>query len=214
MTEKDKEDYKNKNICRYCGKEILSDKARNHCHLTGKFRGPAQNTCNINVRLKQSNLITIIFHTFSNYDPQMFFKRLIELKNDEENFDFFRKTNEDYISVTYGFIRFIDSYRFLSDKLDKLVKNLDNDDFIIFNEDFPKKWQNINKKLACPYQNSNNIDDFQKPKNVLITSKTQNNFNLKNEDFFSKLKNKCPDNEEIERTKESNKKFYIKNGEK
>ena len=37
--------------------------------------------------------------------------------------------------------------------------------------------------------------------------------NLKKEDFFSKLKNKCPDDEEIERTKEIIKNFNIKNGE-
>ena len=34
------------------------------------------------------------------------------------------KTNEKYISVTYGCIRFIDSYRFLSSSLEKLVKTL------------------------------------------------------------------------------------------
>ena len=36
---------------------------------------------------------------------------------------------------------------------------------------------------------------------------------MKKEDFFSKLKNKCPDDEEIERTKETIKTFDIKNGE-
>ena len=30
-------------------KEVISDKVRVHCHLTGKYRGPAHNTCNINV---------------------------------------------------------------------------------------------------------------------------------------------------------------------
>ena len=32
------------------------------------------------------------------------------------------ETNEEYISVTYGCINFIDSYRFLSSSLDSLVK--------------------------------------------------------------------------------------------
>ena len=36
---------------------------------------------------------------------------------------------------------------------------------------------------------------------------------MKKEGFFSKLKNKCPDDEEIERTREILKKFNIKNGE-
>ena len=31
MTEEDEEDYKNDNICRFCEKEILSDKVRDHC---------------------------------------------------------------------------------------------------------------------------------------------------------------------------------------
>ena len=73
MTEEDEEDYKNDNICRFCEKEILSDKVRDHCHLTGKYRGPAHNTCNINVTQKQSNFIPFIFHNFSNYDCHMFF---------------------------------------------------------------------------------------------------------------------------------------------
>ena len=34
------------------------------------------------------------------------------------------KKKEDYISVTYGCIRFRDSYRFLSSSLDSLVKTL------------------------------------------------------------------------------------------
>ena len=36
MTEKDEEDYRNNNFCRFCEKEIISDKVRDHCHLTGE----------------------------------------------------------------------------------------------------------------------------------------------------------------------------------
>ena len=73
MTEENEEDYRNDNICRFCEKEI-SDKVRDHCHLTGKYRGPAHSKCNINVTQKQSNFIPFIFHNFSNYDCHMFFK--------------------------------------------------------------------------------------------------------------------------------------------
>ena len=55
--------------------------------------------------------------------------------------------------------------------------------------------------MAYPYEYFNNIDDYQKPVD-----------NLKKEDFFSKIKNKCPDDEEIERTKEIIRKFNIENG--
>ena len=42
----------------------------------------------------------------------MFFKKLVDKKNDEVKFDIKLKTNEEYKSVTIGCIRFIDSYRF------------------------------------------------------------------------------------------------------
>ena len=51
-------------------------------------------------------------------------KKLVDRKNDKVNIVFIPKTNEEYISVTYGCIRFIDSYRLLSMCLDGLVKNL------------------------------------------------------------------------------------------
>ena len=56
--------------------------------------------------------------------------------------------------------------------------------------------------MAYPYEFFNSIEDYQKPVD-----------NLKKEDFFSKLKNGYPDDEEIKRTKEIIKFFSIKNGE-
>ena len=124
MTDEDDEDYRNNDICRFCEKEIITDKVRDHCHLTGKCRGPAHSKCNINVTQRQSSFIPFIFHNFFNYDCHMFFKKLVDKKNDKVCFDIIPKTNEEYIFVTYGCIRFIDSYRFLSSGLDSLVKTL------------------------------------------------------------------------------------------
>ena len=103
--------------------------------------------------------------------------------------------------MTYGCVRFIDSYRFLTESLDKTVKNLDQDDFKILKKEFPDKWQFLNKKLAYPYQYFNSFDDYKKPV-----------VNLKKEDFFSKLKKECPGDDEIERTREIIKIFNIKKG--
>ena len=124
MTENYKEPYKNKNICRFCEKHIESDKVRDHCHLTGAYRGPAHNFCNINVKQEQSNFLPFVYHNFSNYDCHKFFKRLVNKKKDKVDFEIIPKTNEEYISVTYDCIRFIDSYRFLSSGLDSIVKTL------------------------------------------------------------------------------------------
>ena len=55
----------------------------------------------------------------------MFFKKVVDKKNDKVDFENIPKTNEEYISVSYGCIRFIDSYRFLSRSgLNSLVKTL------------------------------------------------------------------------------------------
>ena len=95
----------------------------------------------------------------------------------------------------------MDSYRFLSSGLDSLVENLDEDDFKILKKEIPDKWRYLHKKLAYPYEYFSSIDDYKKPVN-----------NLENKDFFSKLKNKCPDDKEIDRTREIIDKFNIKNG--
>ena len=124
MTVKDEEVLKNNNICRFCEKEIIDNKVRDHCHLTGKYRGAAHIKCNINVTQKQSNFIPFIFHKLSNYDCHLFFKKLVDKKIEKVEFDIIPRTNEEYMSVTYGCIRFIDSCRFLSSSLDSLVKTL------------------------------------------------------------------------------------------
>ena len=159
--------------------------------FTNKYRGPSHKICNTNVKQKDSKFIPFAFHNFSNYDCHMFFKRLVDLKNDKMNIDIFPKTNEKYISVTHGCIRFIHSYRFLSAHLNKFVKNLNEDDFKILKEEIPDKWQYLNKKLVYFHKLFNSIDDFKKPVDK-----------LKKEDFSSKLKTKGPDDEEIGRTKE------------
>ena len=96
MTEKDEEDYKKNNICRFCERNIESDKVRDHCHLTGKYRDPAHNKGNINVTQGQSNFIIFIFHNFGNYNCHMFFKRLVDKKKDKVKFEIIPKTNEEF----------------------------------------------------------------------------------------------------------------------
>ena len=122
MTEKDQKDFRNNKICRIFEKESVDNKVRDHCNLTLKCRGPAHNTCNLNVKQKDSNFIPFIFDNFSNYDCHMFFKKLVDKKNGKVEFEIIPKTNEKYKSKTNGCIIFIDSYRFLSSSLDSLVK--------------------------------------------------------------------------------------------
>ena len=92
------------------------------------------------------------------------------------------------------------------DKIEKLeealIDYIGENDLKILKTGFPDKWKYLTKKLAYPYEYFNSIEDYQKPVD-----------NLEKEHFFSKLKNKCPDDEEIERTRMIIRNFNIKNGE-
>ena len=83
-----------------------------------------------------------------------------------------------------------------------LLNYVGENDLKIIKTGFPDMWKYLTKKLAYPYEFFNSIEDYQKPVD-----------DLKKEDFFRKLKNKCPDDEEIQRTMDIINKFNIKNGE-
>ena len=51
ITANEDEIYQNSHICWICKQELNTDKVRDHCHVTGKFRGAANNKCSINLRL-------------------------------------------------------------------------------------------------------------------------------------------------------------------
>ena len=71
-------------------------------------------------------------------------------------FDIIPKTNEEYISVTYGCIRFSNSYRFLSSSLDSLVKTLvDNSHKTL--KDFDKEIVDNDEILNNVNQTKNNL---------------------------------------------------------
>ena len=80
ITKKDEEDYRNNIICRFCEENINSEKVRDHCHLTSKYKIPAHSKCNVNVTLKQNNFEVFKFHNFSNCDCDMFFNKLVDKK--------------------------------------------------------------------------------------------------------------------------------------
>lgn len=66
LSSEEKENFKNATNCHICEKEFLIDgerKVHDHCHLTGKYRGPAHNSCNLNY--KNLKFVPIVFHNLS-----------------------------------------------------------------------------------------------------------------------------------------------------
>ena len=72
MTSEDEEICNNSHICWISKQELNIDKVRDHCHITGRFIGAANNKCNINLRLPKN--LPIIFHKLQGYDGHIIFK--------------------------------------------------------------------------------------------------------------------------------------------
>ena len=65
----DKVVYVNSTLCHICNEELGNDKVRNHCHLTGKFRGAAHEVCNL--KYKVPKFFPVVFHNLSGYDSNL-----------------------------------------------------------------------------------------------------------------------------------------------
>ena len=96
MTMHDKLVYDNSTICHICNEELGEDKVRDHCHLSGKFRGAAHEICNL--KYKVPKFFPVVFHNLSGYDSHLFIKTLENIEgdiscipNNEENYIFFTK---------------------------------------------------------------------------------------------------------------------------
>ena len=72
----EEEQFQSSNTCWICEKLIDDDdeKVRDHCHVTGKFRGAAHWSCNINLQLTKK--VPVIFHNLRGYDSHLIFCEL------------------------------------------------------------------------------------------------------------------------------------------
>ena len=131
MAAEEDENFERSNICWTCGKLIdFDEKVRDHCHITSKYRGCVHWSCNI--KLKISKKVPVIFHSLKGYDSRLIFKELSQfnckmsvIPNGLENYTSFTLNNN---------IVFIDSMLFVKSSLDKLVKNLSDNDFKYLSE--------------------------------------------------------------------------------
>ena len=72
MSEEQEKQFQSSNTCWICKRLIdnVDEKLRDHCHVTGKFRGTAHQSCKINL---QSNKNPVIFHKLIDYNSHSIF---------------------------------------------------------------------------------------------------------------------------------------------
>ena len=126
MRAEENERFELTNICWIYSKLIESsnNKVRGHCHITGNYRGAAHWNCNIN--LKMTKKVPVIFRNLKGYDSHLIFK---ELSKFNVKISVIRNVLENYMAFTINRnLVFIDSMQFMNCSLDKLVKNLSDED--------------------------------------------------------------------------------------
>ena len=87
--------YDNSTLCHICNEEIGNDRVRDHCHLSGKFRGAVHKVCNL--KYKVLKFFPVVFHNLSGCDSHLF---ITTLGNSEGDISCIRNDEEHYISFT------------------------------------------------------------------------------------------------------------------
>ena len=100
-------------------------KCPDHDHLTGQYRGPAHDFCNLNYRIKPEQIqIPCIIHNLKNYDAHLL---ISAVKKRHGKVTVIANNSEKYITFTLGGVVFKDSCAYMQSSLDSLVDNLTED---------------------------------------------------------------------------------------
>ena len=135
--EKDKVYHEQSEICYICnnnrgikGKKDTpfssnNPKVRDHDHLTGKYLGPAHQSCNLNKR-REKPFLSIFFHNFSGYDSHLILPYLSKSYLPEiESISIIPKTSEKFMSIKINNrVTMLDSMNFLYGVLGSLFESI------------------------------------------------------------------------------------------
>ena len=199
MTAEEEEMFQGACSCLICGRlfDLMDEKVRDHCHVSGKFRGAAHFSCNANSKI--SKKVPVVFHNLKGYDGHLIMK---ELSNFDVNIDVIPCGLEKYMTfIVNRWLVFIDSMQFLNSSLDVLAGNLSSEDFKCLSGAFGKgneRVELVKCKGVYPYEW---VDRFEKFDESSLPS---------NECFFSSLKSRGISEDEYLRADKVWKVFGIK----
>ena len=193
MTEENEIDFQKATKCHICDQQYTDKdiQVKDHCHITGEFRGSAHQDCNLKLRIKPATIkIPVLFHNLRGYDSHFIMQQIGEIakkhvyKNNrgEEchmNIDCIPNNMEKYMAFMLGnHLVFLDSFQFMSSSLDNLTKNLPDDAFKYTQQEFIKEQFNLMKQKGIyPYDY---MDSFNKFNETQLPKK---------KDFYSILNN-------------------------
>ena len=126
LTEDEETSFLLETKCYLCKKQYTSESlpVRDHCHLTGKYRGSACNNCNLNytnIKNGRNPDLVIVFHNLRSYDGHFIIKEAAQYT---DNIRVIAQSFEKYMTINFAGLKFIDSFLFLSSSIEKLTENL------------------------------------------------------------------------------------------
>jgi hypothetical protein len=204
MTQEDKASFAEAADCHVCGGPLNGDRVRDHCHITGKYRGAAHNACNLKLRIyAHKTKVPVVFHNLRGYDGHLLMqaigkadtKRPAWKKDKTGKWVQTEKTDaincipnnmEKYMTFGVGQLQFIDSLQFMNSRLDKLVANLQTENMVITAQSHTDtELALLRRKGVYPYEY---VDSFERFDEARLPPK---------EAFYSHLKRKHISDDEI-----------------
>uniref|UniRef100_V5GS91 DNA-directed DNA polymerase n=1 Tax=Anoplophora glabripennis TaxID=217634 RepID=V5GS91_ANOGL len=192
LTAAQKFEHDNAKFCHICEKPFTSFdiKIMDHSHLNSVYRGPCHNSCNLNYT--DSHVIPVVFHCLSSYDSHLIIRHLAT--SFEGNISLLPINKEKYISFTKDVkdtrikLRFIDSFRFMADKIEKLASYLDDSQKRITKShcDSEETFRLLTRKGVFPYDY---LNSWEKLNDTTLPTK---------DDFYSKLTDEAISDSEYE----------------
>ena len=178
MSNEDEQEFKKSTRCHICDKKYTEEdvRVRDHCHITGVFRGSAHQDCNLKLKMKPEEIkIPVIFHNLRGYDSHFIMQKLGQIvkkhtyKNNkgedkQMNINAIPNNMEKYMAFMLGkHLNFIDSFQFMSSSLDKLVGDLPTEALKYTSEQFKtEKLSLMTRKGVYPYDYMDSFDKFNK----------------------------------------------------
>ena len=183
ITKEQQNEFHRTTICYICnGKLTKKDKVRDHCHVTGEYRGAAHKNCNL--QFKISTKVPVVFHNLRGYDSHFIMQEIGEFNLD---ISVIPTNSEKYLSFTWGKnLVFIDSFQFMPSSLQKLSSNLAQNKYTHLENELGNANSHLLKQkgVYC-YEYTDNWDKFKETKlpNKEKFYSSLNDTNITDEDY-------------------------------